>query len=182
MSSKKYIALLRGINVGGQKLIKMEALRKSLEQLPFTNISTYIQSGNILFESSLQSVTEIAELISENIRTTFSFDVPVIVVTPNELKRVIDNHPYPNRKIEDPAQPYVAFFSAIPKQENLTLLKEADFGKDEFVAAGKHMYLFYAESAARTKLSNAVLEKKLNVSSTARNWKTIHKLIELAAG
>ncbi|HEX8562156.1 MAG TPA: DUF1697 domain-containing protein [Flavobacterium sp.] len=174
----KYIALLRGINVSGQKLIKMEALRKALEQLPFTNVSTYIQSGNILFESEEQNIGALQQLISTSIKDNFNFDVATIVITPRCLQSIIENRPIDSTA--DPAQPYVAFLSDIPAQSDSLAFMNADFGGDTFLMQGRHMYIYYANSAGKTKLTNAVIEKKLKARSTARNWKTVKALFELA--
>ena len=174
-----YIALLRGINVGGHKLIKMEALRKSLERLPFTNVSTYIQSGNILFESPNEDSAQLQRSIAEIIKMDFGFEVPVVIVTLDELNDVVVNNPYSERILSDPAQPYISFLSEIPTRERVATLKEVDFGNDEFTVYKRWLYILY-ESAAKTKLSNVVIERKLNLQSTARNWKTVHKLIELS--
>lgn len=178
---KTYIALLRGINVSGQKIIKMELLRKALAELNFTNISTYIQSGNILFQSAVSDQQKLEKQIHDVIGKHFGFDVSVIVVTPEDLKSVIVKNPYAEEDIAEP-QPYVAFLSDIPTHENVAVLSAMDFQNDRFQTVGKTMYLHYAEGAGTTKLSNAVIEKKLKLTSTARNWKTVKKLIELAEG
>lgn len=177
---QKYIALLRGINVSGQKLIKMEALRKSLERLRFEKVSTYIQSGNILFESSGSDVAVLQSQIKELIQTDFGFDVPVVIITLKELLDVVSSNPYANSVLSDPAQPYVSFLSAEPSKEALSLLQEIDFGKDEFTSHKRWLYILYA-SAASTKLSNSFIERKLNVTATSRNWKTVTKLIALSS-
>jgi uncharacterized protein (DUF1697 family) len=177
---KTYIALLRGINVSGHKIIKMETLRKVLEELDFQNISTYIQSGNILFQSAERSIPKLEKQITDLIFKYFSFDVPVTVVTPNHLKKIVAENPYAKHQVEDPAQPYVSFLSEIPATDKLDLLKSVDFKGDNFINIGKTLYIQYVNSAGDSKLSNAVIESKLKLRSTARNWKTVHKLIALA--
>lgn len=175
---KTYIALLRGINVSGQKIIKMELLRKAVAELGFENISTYIQSGNIIFKSTESDAEKLGDLIAGKIKDHFSFDVPIVMVTPDYLKQVIALNPYQNRTLSDPAQPYVAFLSEVPKEENTGVLKTLDFGNDEFTIVGKSVYLLYL-NAGKTKLSNTIIESKLKVKATSRNWKTIHKLLAL---
>lgn len=176
-----YIALLRGINVSGHKIIKMELLRKALSELHFENIATYIQSGNIIFQSTVTDALQLEKQISLLIYKHFGFDVPVMVLTPESLKKVVTDNPYESQKIEDPAQPYVAFLSEVPAQPALSSLKAIDFGKDTFVNIDNTLYLHYADSAGNTKLSNAVIESKLKLKATSRNWKTINKLIELSS-
>jgi uncharacterized protein (DUF1697 family) len=175
-----YIALLRGINVSGHKLIKMETLRKVLEELNFKNISTYIQSGNILFQSDEKSIPKLEKQIIDLIYKHFSFDVPVTIVTPADLKKIVKDNPYAERKLEDPAQPYVSFLSEVPSAEKLEILKAIDFKGDNFINIDKALYINYVNFAGNSKLSNAIIESKLKLSSTARNWKTVLKLIELA--
>lgn len=175
---KTYIALLRGINVSGHKIVKMEILRKVLGELDFENIKTYIQSGNIIFDSGVKDTSVLEKQIAKKIEAHFGFLVPVIVVTNSTLKMIVKQNPYPN--LEDPVQPYVAFLSAIPGFDGLNNLQQMDFGSDTFVSVDKTLYLHYANSAANTKLSNTVIENRLKVKATARNWKTVLKLIELS--
>ncbi len=176
---KTYIALLRGINVSGQKLIKMEALRNALGELGFTNVSTYIQSGNILFQSAVSATAKLETQIHDLIRKQFGFDVRVLVVTPDALRQTVALNPFQKDGIALP-QPYVSFLSERPKPENAKVLESMDFGNDRFEIIGNNIYIHYADGAGKTKLSNAVIEKKLQLDSTARNWKTVRKLLELA--
>lgn len=176
---KTYIALLRGINVSGHKMIKMEKLCEVLKELEFEKISTYIQSGNILFKSKIEDEKKLEKMISDLIYKHFGFDVPVIVVTPEDLKTTIKNNPFAKENIALP-QPYVAFLSTVPAIWDLEVLKATNFQKDRFVVLEKNMYLHYADGAGSTKLSNAVIEKKLKLTATARNWKTVLKLVELS--
>lgn len=178
---KKYIALLRGINVSGQKLIKMERLCESVSRLGFEDVSTYIQSGNILFSFADTEIANICDLLSGMILSDFGFDVGVIVIEPGELEKTIADNPFSNRTPENSTQPYVGFLSEIPSSENVKSLEDVDFGNDEFHIIGKRIYIWYADSAGKTKLSNAVIERKLKVVSTARNWKTVQKLRELSS-
>jgi uncharacterized protein (DUF1697 family) len=177
---KTYIALLRGINVSGHKIIKMETLRKVLEELDFKNISTYIQSGNIIFQSDVSDTAKLEHQIAGIIVKHFGFDVPVTVITPEELKKVFSENPYANHTIDDPAQPYVAFLSEIPTSEKLDLLRAVDFKGDIFANIGKALYLQYKNHAGDSKLSNTIIESKLKLRATSRNWRTIQKLIEMA--
>lgn len=177
---KTYIALLRGINVSGQKIIKMEMLRKVLAELDFQNISTYIQSGNIIFESAVDDPNLLEQQIAQKIEEHFGFVVPVRITTLDELKTIAAENPFASENLADPTQPYVTFLSDEPAAGNLEQLKLVDFQGDRFVSRSRVLYLWYARSAADTKLSNAVIEKKLQLKATSRNWKTVLKLIELA--
>lgn len=177
---KTYIALLRGINVSGQKIIKMELLRKVLAELDFENISTYIQSGNIIFESAIDDLNLLENQIAQKIEQHFGFIVPVRITTLEELKTIVAENPFVTENLADPTQPYVAFLSVVPAAADLAQLEQVDFQKDRFVSKNRVLYLWYARTAADTKLSNAVIEKKLQLKATSRNWKTVLKIIGLA--
>ena len=177
---KTYIALLRGINVSGHKIIKMELLRKVLGELDFENIRTYIQSGNIIFESKSDDILKLEKQITDKINEHFGFEVPVLIISADELLAVIKQNPYTKENLIDATQPYVSFLSEGPKNEHLDVLKAVDFGNDQFIPIDKTLYLRYGNSAGNSKLSNSVIENKLKLRSTARNWKTVLKLYELA--
>jgi len=175
-----YIALLRGINVSGHKIIKMETLRKVMVESGFDSVATYIQSGNIIFRSNVEDSAKLEHQIAGIIVKHFGFDVPVTVVTSEELRKISRENPYSNHKVEDPAQPYVAFLSEIPAPEKLDLLRAVDFKGDVFTNKGKALYILYANHAGDSKLSNTIIESKLKLKATSRNWRTIQKLFELA--
>ena len=175
---KTYIALLRGINVSGHKIIKMQLLRDVLLQIGFHNVSTYIQSGNVIFQTNLLDKKIIENEIASCIQKHFGHEVPVIVITPEELKSVIERNPHHQESL-DPAQPYVAFLSEKPSPLLLKTLQKMDFKGDTFVNQDATLYLHYAQSAADTKLTNAVIERMLQIKSTTRNWKTVLQLMIL---
>ena len=175
-----YIALLRGINVSGHKIIKMETLRLVLAELGFQNISTYIQSGNVIFESDNENAAALEHQISHKIFEHFGFDVPVRITTLEELNRIVAENPFIKENLENPTQPYVAFLSEVPLDNHYQHMKAVNFGEDRFVNKDRVLYLWYADSPGNTKLSNVVIESKLKLKATSRNWKTIQKLIALA--
>ncbi|NMH28959.1 DUF1697 domain-containing protein [Flavobacterium silvaticum] len=177
----RYIALLRGINVSGKNIIKMELLRKALASLPISAVSTYIQSGNILFTSDEKNPVVLEKAIGDLIAEVFGLEITVIVVTPEILGLAIEKNPFAAKTPTDSVQPYIVFLSDEPLAENHEALQAVDFQNDEFVIIGKVIYVWYADSAANTKLNNAIIERKLKIRTTARNLKTIKKLIELSA-
>ncbi|AWI26499.1 DUF1697 domain-containing protein [Flavobacterium pallidum] len=177
---KTFIALLRGINVSGQKLIKMELLRKVLIELDFKNIKTYIQSGNVIFQSNETEPVDLEKKISALILKHFSFEVPVVVVTLSDLEFVADNNPFATQTMPGDTQPYVTFLSEKPAAFNMEVLKSIDFGADRLIDIDRYIFLWYAHGAGTTKLTNTIIENKLKVKATSRNWKTVHKLIEMA--
>jgi len=172
----KYIALLRGINVGGHKKIKMADLRAAMTKAGFSEVQTYIQSGNIVVESDLPK-TELELQIKQLILTTFAFDVPVVVRTAATWSSMMNTVPYD--VVADLNQVYVVFLHETPSHNNLAAFTALRFAQDQFIVNDQHIYIRYDESPSKSKLSLAVIEKNLNVSGTARNWKTVKKMAEL---
>lgn len=179
-SMKTYIAMLRGINVSGQKKIKMADLKVYLEELGFEKVQTYIQSGNIIFSYPDEDYQRIEQLIASQIKAKYEFDVPVIVKVMDDFEYVVSHNPFltkPNMEIE---RIYVTFLAETPKIEYLDKLNAMTFENEEFVIDGKYIYLYFSAGYGNAKLSNNFLESKLKVKATTRNWKTTNKLLEMA--
>lgn len=175
----KYIALLRGINVGGNRKIKMLDLRAMCENMGLQEVQTYIQSGNIIFESSEAATSVLEEALKAKIETTFGFDVPVMVMTQAYLKAVVENNPFLQQAADlDIKFLHVTFLAAQPAEDLVKALAEKDYGTDEFQVIDNRVYLYFPNGYGRTKLTNTVFEKKLQVAATTRNWKTLGKLKE----
>ena len=175
-----YISILRGINVSGQKLIKMDALRKMFEDIKFKKVKTYIQSGNVIFESSKSTIESLEKKIMKGIKESFGFDVPVLVKDLSELKIVLKNNPFLKKQNEDVSKLHVTFLSEIPSKENVEKIQAGNYGADEFVLEGKNIYLFCPNGYGNTKLTNNFFENKLKLSATTRNWKTVNELVSIA--
>jgi len=173
-----YIAILRGVNVSGKNKIKMAALRESLENLGFTHVKTYIQSGNIVFETLEASVKKLSEKIQKKIVSDFDCSPSVIVKTPLEINKTIKNNPFLKKKNYDPSKFHVTFLSKLPKKIDLEKLSEVK-SEDQMYCSGKDIYLYCPNGYGRTKLTNNFFEKLLAVSATTRNWRTINNLYEL---
>ena len=173
-----YIAILRGINISGKNKIKMADLRESLENLGFTNVKTYIQSGNIIFEALKAPVKKLSEMIQKKIVSNFGFSVLVIVKTPLEINETITNNPFLKQKNYDPSKFHVTFLSKLPRKIDLEKLSEVK-SEDQVYCYGKDIYLYCPNGYGRTKLTNNFLEKLLAVSATTRNWKTVNNLYAL---
>ena len=176
-----YIAILRGINVSGHKLIKMEALRKLFDEIGFKNTKTYIQSGNVVFQGKQVKVQDLEKKIASSILKEFSFEVPVLVKEADELDIVLKNNPFINKRKEDITKLHVTFLSAEPEKANIDKIKEGNYAADEFIVTGKTVYLFCPNGYGNTKLSNTFFENKFKVTATTRNWKTINELFTMAA-
>jgi uncharacterized protein (DUF1697 family) len=168
-----YIALLRGINVGGHNIIKMTDLKQLLGTMGLNNVQTYIQSGNIVFESDMES-DELSQQIGQQIEDTFGFSVPVILRTSKEWGKMIDNCPYPIETLADGESVHLTLLSGIPSQEALTKLQNFQSGVDQYTIKDKDIYLFLRQNFRDSKLPLQL--QKLGVSATIRNWKTTMKL------
>ena len=172
---KIYIALLRGINVGGQKKLKMTGLKLLFEELGFTDVVTYIQSGNVVFSS--KSEKDLAAKISKEINARFGFEVPVLVKTAAEIERILADCPFGNPKKE---ASYFVLLETPPTQELVQATELLEYTDEEFVITDSCVYMFCATGYGKAKLNNNLFEKKLKVAATTRNYRTLAKLVELA--
>jgi len=177
---EKYIAILRGINVSGQKKIKMDELRLLMKELKLKNLQTYIQSGNLIFEHSKITDLELAKKIGKKIFHNYGFQVPVITRALSEWKDVFDNNPFLKNRSEDISRLHVTFLADNPKDEYLDRLNKLNSPPDEFIISGKEIYLFCPNGYGRTKLSNNFFESKLKVTATTRNFKTVKTVLDIA--
>lgn len=174
-----YVALLRGINVSGHKLIKMADLKIHLEELKFKTIKTYIQSGNIIFETSSADTDKLAKKITQKIKEKYGFDVPVIVLSMNNLNEIIDNNKFLNNVEKPIDRIYITILDKHPTDSDINKLKSVDYTPEEFILHQNFIYLYFPEGYANAKLSTNFFEKQLKVKATTRNWKTICKVWEL---
>ena len=175
-----FISILRGINVGGHRMIKMEAFKNACGELGFQNIRTYIQSGNLVFESAMADTNAISESIHGKIRDAFGYEVPVITMTLEELEQAILGNPFSNDPSKDSAFFHVAFLSEVPPLQSIEKLHEAECKNDAFALVNKAVYLYCPDGYSNSKLTNAFLETKLKVTATTRNWKTTNELLKMA--
>lgn len=175
-----YIALLRGINVNGQKMISMEKLRTLFEDLGFTGVTTYIQSGNVVFQAGSVKYFLLEKRIKVSIQDAFGFSVPVFVKTRDEWDEVVKKNPFLQRKDIDELKLHATFLSDTPNQSVVDEIMAGEYGDDECVFSGKTAYLYCPHGYGKTKLSNIFFEKKTSLIATTRNWKTILKLPELS--
>ena len=173
-----YIALLRGINVSGQKMIRMVELKQMFEAMGFTQVQTYIQTGNIWFESG-EEETRLRTQIQQEIETVYGFDVPVVIRTVQELEQVIVDCPFPANDLPEGESVYVAHLQEAPTQMGIDRLLSYNNGIDELRIQGREVYILYRQSAGRSKLTNNLIEKKLGVIATTRNWNTVNKLVDM---
>ena len=174
-----HLALLRGINVSGKKLIKMEDLRNPMEQSGFENVKTYIQSGNVIFDSEETSKVKLAQSIKDLIFDYYGFDVGIVMLDGKMLEKAILENPFVIENNVDLKQLYVAFLSEKPSEDNHERMKLANIDNDIALLSGEVMYLKYDSNAGNSKLSTNLIENKLKVTATSRNWNTTLKLLDL---
>lgn len=175
-----YICILRGINVSGHKMIKMDALKELFSKLKYKNVRTYIQSGNVIFQFDKTETKQLEAQIAKQINIAFGFDVPVLVREAGEFKKVFENNPFVNKRKEDISKLHVTFLSEQPDKVKVEAISGGDYGRDEFIVTGNVIFLFCPDGYGNTKLNNNFFENKLKVTATTRNWKTITELITLA--
>ena len=177
-----YIALLRGINVGGNKPIRMSQLAELCESLGFTNIRTYVQSGNVIFDAREAIPEDIAGKLEKALQRRFGFEVKVFVRTPRELSDIIAGNPLIRKRGIDRKKLHVTFLltrTPLKTTAGLDVLKAAN---EMVVLKVEHIYLYCPNGYGKSKLSNPNIERKLRVVATTRNWNTVCALRDLAEG
>ncbi|MCU5376262.1 DUF1697 domain-containing protein [Bacillus cereus] len=174
-----YIALLRGINVGGHKIIKMADLKEMFESIGLKQIKTYIQSGNIVFKSE-ENITFLKERIQSEIKNVFGFDVPVMLSTHDEFINIIKRCPYEADSLLEGESIYVAFLAnELSEKEKGQLLMQKNETEDCYIHK-KVVYLLFKNSIRNSKLMNQF--QKLHTPATVRNWRTVNKLKTIVEG
>ena len=174
-----YIAMLRGINVSGHKIIKMEALRASFGALRLSNIQTYVQSGNVVFGAGNGSVAALSKKIEQRILRDFGFSVPVFLRTAKELEEIIERNPFLTDTAIDHSKLHITFLSEAAPKTALEELQPLAEKPEQFRVMGREIYLYCPDGYGRTKLSNTAIERKLSVGATTRNWKTVNTLLAM---
>ena len=173
-----HIAMLRGINVTGHHIIKMEALRASFAVMGFKNVKTFIQSGNVVFETD-EPPAGLTSKIEKRIRGDFGFQVRVLTKSAKELMEIVKHNPFAE-KGNDEARLYVTLLSDDPPKNALELVQPLAAGAEEICIVGRAVYLRLPNGYGKTKLSNTAIEKKLGCGATTRNWNTTKTLLEMA--
>jgi len=174
---KTYIALLRGINVGGHRPLKMEKLRQMFTMMGFENVSTHIQSGNVVFDAFPEDQQELANQIKYQIDATFGYDVPVIIRTTDDLKRIFTEFPFEGK---EGWKGYISFLSNQPSRDQKKELQAQSSEIEKFSVHEKSVYSFVNKKAEEKPIfSNGFVEKQLGMSVTTRNLCTTQKIVAL---
>jgi uncharacterized protein (DUF1697 family) len=176
----RYIAILRGINVGANRKVPMKDLKMLCTKLGLLNLQTYIQSGNVVFGlAQPESVSELECRLQKAFTETFGFDIPVLVRTLKEMEESIAKNPLLKEKDADIEKLHLTFLKENPAPELLEKIKPLQFLPDRFEIIGRDVFVYCENGYGRTKITNDFFEKKLKVQATTRNWKTVMKLHEM---
>ena len=177
----RYVALLRSVNLGGHGRIAMNELRGSFAELGYTDVVTYIQTGNVLFDARSKSEAAVVSSIEERLVQDFGDTTAVILRTVPDLLRIGASSPFA-KKGADPARHHVTFLAERPANKAVTELVLPPSGRDELVVDGREVYVHTPDGYSNSKLTGTLLERRLGVISTTRNWNTVTKLCALAEG
>lgn len=180
MATNTFIALLRGINVSGCNKIKMTELKQLFIELGFDDVTTYIQSGNVVFQTNLEEHDKIEQQIINSIKQTFGYLVQVIVLTKNSLETIYASNPFLHEPNIDITKLHVTLLSNKPNENDILPLKTLSKNGDTFIIIDKTIYLYCPNGYGKTLLNNNFFERKLKISATTRNWNTISKLVEIS--
>ncbi|MEO7673635.1 MAG: DUF1697 domain-containing protein [Pyrinomonadaceae bacterium] len=174
----KYVALLRGINVGGKNMIKMETLRATLGSLGFENVKSYINSGNLVFETAAADQEALGETIRDAIRIEFGFDIAVMVRSIDEIRSLIDGNPFEGR-FENDKDLHVFFLREPLSDEQNSSLLANESENELFLVRGREIFNLLRISILDSVMGKGFIDKKLQIPATARNWRTVKKIAEM---
>lgn len=175
----KHLALLRGINVSGHNMIKMDDLKALLLRMDFQNVVTYIQSGNVFVDTEEENGASVGFKIKQALFKEMGLEVPIVVISKADLEACFSNNPFLKEKEVDTKKLYVAFISKELHSGHLNDLKTSQFKPDEVSIDGNRIYIKYAVGAGKTRFDQKYIEKKLNVTATIRNWNTVTNLLSI---
>ncbi len=176
MDEQGWVALLRGINVGGRNTVPMAELRRLFEENGCNSVSSFIQSGNVLFTNDAPDRFALARQLEQAVAETFGVSSPIVLRTSAELGRVAGSHPFG----ADTSKTNVAFLGNDPRPEDVRSLRSVDVAPDRYEVVGSDVFLHYPNGVHGARLSGALLERYLGVTATTRNWRTVTCLAELA--
>jgi uncharacterized protein (DUF1697 family) len=175
------ISMLRGVNLGPHKRIKMDALSAIYKSLKLDDPRTYVQSGNIIFKTKESDLDALAARIQKAIERKAGFSCDVILRTPAEFRRAIAANPFSKRSDIHPSKLLVTFLAAEPPKEAHATLKDLSARHpEELHLIGRELYIYFPNGAGKTKLPWSSVERLLKVTGTARNWNSVTKMLEMA--
>jgi uncharacterized protein (DUF1697 family) len=175
-----YIAMLRGINIGPHKRIKMERLRATFEELGFARVQTYIQSGNVVFKWGKTAPASLCKKIEARLVDDFGFSVAVILRTREEMQKVVRDNPLLKEKGIEASKLHVVFLSEAPAAVALEKLQSLTLAPDRTRCRGKELYFYFPNGVSGSSLWKHPLDRVLAVTPTMRNWNTVNRLCKMA--
>jgi len=176
----RYIAFLRGINVSGHRIIKMEELRKMFEAMKFKNVKTYIQTGNVVFESSEKDAGSLVKKIEKHLHKTLGYEVETMLRSISEIEEIIKNNPFGKVKLDKTVVEYLTILHEEPSDNLKNSLLASSDNIATFKMKNREVYTLYLRTNAKHPFSNNFVEKKLKVAATTRNWTVINKVLNFA--
>jgi uncharacterized protein (DUF1697 family) len=171
-----YVALLRGINVGGHKQVSMANLRDLLARLGFPDARSLLQSGNLVFHSRVRATAPVERLLETEAAKRLGVQTDFFVRTAEEWKEIVARNPFRAEAERDPGHLIVMFLKSAPGREDIKALQAANQGREVVRCDGRQAYIVYPDGVGRSRLTNALIEKKLGTRGTGRNWNTVLKL------
>jgi uncharacterized protein (DUF1697 family) len=174
-----YVSMLRGINLGGHKKIKMDQLRASFEALGFEQVKTYIQSGNVVFKTAKASPGALCSKIEAKIIADFGHSVSVVVRTADEMKQIVANNPFLKEKGIDPDKLHVMFLSRAPERSALEQLRGLASRTEQLRCVGQELYLYLPNGVAESFVMKKPVDRLLAVVTTMRNWRTVNTIHQM---
>jgi uncharacterized protein (DUF1697 family) len=178
MTTATFLALLRGVNVGGKNKLPMKDLAGLFTAAGCDDVRTFIQSGNVIFKATLTLAARLPAAIAERIAERYGYRTPVVLRTATELADVVANNPFLKQGAAEDTL-HVLFLASLPTSDLINALDPGRSPPDAFIVQGREVYLHLPDGVARSKLTNAYFDAKLATTSTGRNWRTVTKLLEL---
>ncbi|MEO8972021.1 MAG: DUF1697 domain-containing protein [Ktedonobacteraceae bacterium] len=172
----RFVSLFRGINVGGQRSVRMDELKAMYESLGFEDVATYIQSGNVVFTGDDADVAQLARRIEHGFTQKFGFSTTVIVRTAAELQDIVAHNPFQDQPLKELKWVIVLFLATRPDSTALEDLQKSYDGPEEFYLIGQELFIYYPNGIGRSRLTVPLIDKKLKTTGTGRNWNTILQL------
>jgi len=174
-----HVALIRGINVGGRKMVAMSELRDMLTALGFAEARSLLQSGNLIFRAAGKSAPKLEAMLEAEAAKRLELTTDFFIRTAAEWDEVVAANPFPREAARDPGRLIVVFLKSAPDAKAVKALREAIPGREVIEAKGRQAYIVYPDGMGRSRLTGALIERKLATRGTARNWNTVLKLAAL---
>lgn len=176
----RFIAILRGINVGSGRKVSMADLKKLCGSLGLKNVQTYIQSGNLVFELlNSEPILELEARLQKAFSETFGFEIPVLIRTSEEWAESIARNPFFMEENVDIERLHLTCLKELPSPELLEKIKAFQYLPDRYEIVGREVFVYCAAGYGKTRLTNSFFETKLKCLATTRNWKTVKQLNEM---